>query len=289
MSGGQAKGQYNSSITRVRPVFQRLFRKDPTGEQWLAPLLLLATEQVAYATRLAKHPGLLDPKLLQPRTYPDRILKSYGRSEIELESCFEKPLPPPERFLQWLLEHSDQMTWPEEGASPLGDETKRKRERLFGRHNPQEAVSVREDALEELDFSGASNSTRKWWAFEGFTEVDCYLETDRLVLLIEGKRTEPISSATRWYPARDQLLRNLEVAQVQAGSKKFAVMVLAEETIAPISKETIEQSLPHFTQGERDELMTHYLGSVRWQDLCAATGIPFESLPATVEDVVKKW
>jgi hypothetical protein len=90
-------GQYNSSLTRVRPVFRELFSLDPTGQEWLPQLLLLATDNVALATRMAKHPGMLDPDLLKKRSY-------HGG---ELEACFERSLPPPERFLRWLIEHSD--------------------------------------------------------------------------------------------------------------------------------------------------------------------------------------
>jgi hypothetical protein len=38
--------------------------------------------------------------------------------------------------------------------------------------------------LSELGRLGASGSRRKWWAFEGFTSVDFFLETDALLLLI---------------------------------------------------------------------------------------------------------
>jgi hypothetical protein len=65
--------------------------------------------------------------------------------------------------------------------------------------------------LEELERLGPKGSARKWWAFEGITKVDCWLETDRLVLFVEGKRTETLSKFTAWFPARDQLTRNLDL------------------------------------------------------------------------------
>ena len=37
-----------------------------------------------------------------------------------------------------------------------------------------------------LNRNGPEKSAGQWWAFEGFTEVDCCLQTDKLVLLIEG-------------------------------------------------------------------------------------------------------
>ena len=68
-------------------------------------------------------------------------------------------------------------------------------------------------------------------AFEGFTEVDCCIVTDRLVLLIERKRTEGLSESTAWYRGRNQLHRNLEAARELAGGREYAVIVIGEEPI----------------------------------------------------------
>jgi hypothetical protein len=35
------------------------------------------------------------------------------------------------------------------------------------------------------------------------------ITTDRLIVTVEGKRTETLPSATDWYPRRSQLVRNL--------------------------------------------------------------------------------
>jgi hypothetical protein len=56
-----------------------------------------------------------------------------------------------------------------------------------------------------------------WWRFEGVTRLDCVLMTENLVVTIEGKRTEGLSSSTEWYPARTQIVRNLEAARPPAG------------------------------------------------------------------------
>jgi hypothetical protein len=48
-------GEYNSSVTRVWPVFDWLFQDDPTGAKWLPPLLKLGSradkvdQQIVYA------------------------------------------------------------------------------------------------------------------------------------------------------------------------------------------------------------------------------------------------
>jgi hypothetical protein len=87
--------------------------------------------------------------------------------------------------------------------------TLEKRSRLLA-----EESAVRDEALKELTKVGAAGSKYKWWAFEGFTSVDCWLETETLLLLIEGKRTDTVSASTDWYPIRNQVVRILEGAQM---------------------------------------------------------------------------
>jgi hypothetical protein len=114
------------------------------------------------------------------------------------------------------------MTWPANAGT--SQETLRRRRALCG-DDPRPREAVRSEALTLLQKQGASRSNKKWWAFEGFTEVDCWLETEHLALLIEGKRRESLSNATAWYPARNQLVRNLEVASDYAGAKEAFVLL----------------------------------------------------------------
>ena len=161
------------------------------------------------------------------------------------------------------------------------------REDLLGFHGDEKQVAAQRQALNALEQKGAERAHGKWWSFEGTTSVDCYFETGKLILLIEGKRTEPLSTSVNWYPGRNQLVRNLEVAQELAGNKHFAVMVIAEEDIGPLQQAVIDSSLPHFSPQERQSLMSHYLGCLTWRQVCAAVNIPYESLPDTVPDWIE--
>jgi hypothetical protein len=154
------------------------------------------------------------------------------------------------------------------------------RKRLFHRDDPGAVTSAQVEAQDQLTRNGVVASSLRWWAFEGETHVDCYLETERLVLLVEGKRTEPLSSSTSWFPRRNQLWRNLEVAASVSNGKRFALMLLAENAEP---EPPINESLPHFEPYERDFLKKHYLGCALWSDACHATGIE-SALPETVED-----
>jgi len=280
-------GKWHSSITRVRPLFQALIKGDRSGVSWLPGLLRLAAENRAYASGLANNPGRLVREVAQTRRYSDRVLRSYGRDEIQLETCFEQRLPPPERFLRWLIDNPDQMTWPQDGKKKrrFGANTQEWREELLGK-SETEVSAAQHVARRELERCGAARSWRKWWAFEGYTSLDCCLETDRLVLAIEGKRTDVLSPSTDWYSHRNQLVRNLEVTQQAAQGKDFALLVIAEEGIEPVTDDMFEKSLPHLSQDERMGLRWHYLGCVLWRDVCQATGIPYNSLPNTVEEAM---
>jgi len=284
----RAIGKFNSSITRVRPLFQRLLSADATGQSWLPKILKLGTDNQKLARTLSINTGPLVPEVVDKRSYRDRVLKAYGIDEIQLQNCFEKSLPPAEQFLRWLITHTAKMMTDRNITS--GAAAKRLRENLFGYNgvDTQRASTIK--AISELDRLRAKGSRRKWWAFEGFTEVDCYLETENLVLLIEGKRTEPLSSATMWYPERNQIIRNLEVARETAAAKRkdHAVLLIAEKIITFDLMKEAKAGLPHLNQKDIEEISNHYLGCTTWPDVCEATGLLFSELPDTTEEVVTR-
>jgi len=157
---------------------------------------------------------------------------------------------------------------------------KERRELLDG--SLDEVKRGRRNALAELDRFGAKNSFRKWWAFEGFSSADCFLETDDMVLLIEGKRNDNLAPATRWYPKCNQLARNLEVAECHANGKQFGVLLINED-VFEVSQREIEKGWPYLDLKHRDDLWTHYLGSLTWPVVCSAAGLPQSVLEPDVD------
>ena len=200
-------------------------------------------------------PGIVLPTVSEKRRYRDRV-----QGTIELERCFEFRVAPGRRFLRWLLENPDRMTWP--ASARHRATTQARREALFGRKGDSARKQVQACALQSLDRNGPEKSERRWWAFEGFTEVDCCLQTDKLVLLVEGKRTESLSKSIRWYSGRNQLHRNLEAARDLAAGREFGVFVIGEEEIPETALSSSEDGLPHLNSAERAELMYHYLGTL---------------------------
>src|SRR3954454_12874126 len=88
-------GLKNSSETRVRPVFNELIDRSPTGETWLQPLC-----DMARRTRESDAP-----------THVGHLLSSKTPTERDrrLGSVFERTVAPPSAFLQWLLRNADRM------------------------------------------------------------------------------------------------------------------------------------------------------------------------------------
>lgn len=142
-------GVYDSSRTRVQPIFDALYKQNKTGILWLTPLLNLARrpgERVAI-------PNWLDPLVEEPQ--------------------YEFPVNPSRSFLRWLLENPNQLAKPSQevwdGYSPT---TREKREKLF--HGDQ---VILQEAIDEL-YSQDKLAERAWWRFEGVTKVDCVLRTE---------------------------------------------------------------------------------------------------------------
>jgi hypothetical protein len=267
--------QRDSSITRVGWVFRTLMQRDGSGQTWLPALLSLFPNLRAVNSAILLEPGEL-------------IACRFGN---------ELTLPPPLQFLRWMVEHPAELRWP---RYPIRDAFKRDmRQRLF-QCGPYESDSQhREKTIDEARRAiihlleerarGVADDTwiKQWWVLEGRTHVDCFIETTRMRLYIEGKRTESLSRATSWYSKRNQLLRNLECASVHSGATPYLQVLITESTPLALAPKTIEDSLPHLSLDQRQELLKHYAGACTWTALCSAVGLELAGLPDTVDDVMR--
>jgi hypothetical protein len=266
-----AGGLHDSSLTRVRPFFGALIVRDPTGKSWLGGLLGSTPHGEAVLGAALRAPGKLESGLTT-RAMNGRL------------GCFEFGVAPSKQLLRWYVEHPDKLVWPK--GKTYSTETVRMREALLCGKDPGRA-EAQSQALELLQTR--TGETRGWWRFEGTSMVDCVLMTPQLVVTIEGKRTEPLSAATDWYPKRSQLVRNLEAAKQLANGRPWATMILSED---PLPEGTdsglstlLPTSAPHLDNAGREQLRRHYLGNLTWQQACDATGLPFDSLPRTTADL----
>jgi hypothetical protein len=257
-------GQFNSSFTRVQPIFVALRTQDPTGVSWLPELWRIATGS-----------RQIDP-LPPPTSGP--LLPGAG---------FERVVPPSVAFLRWAIRNPDRLTTlpaPDYGAT--GEVSKEKRAALFGSDGALRA-RVMAEALAAIESSTAAGSAQQWWAFEGFTHVDACFETAEAVVFIEGKRTESVSPSTRWFRHRNQLWRNVEVAGELARGRAFGVILCVENVESGLgaladAEAAREASLPHLSESQRAELDRHLLGYVAWSEI-----VERFALPASV--MLKTW
>lgn len=270
------KGLQNSSITRVRPFFRYLFDRDRSGEAWLGPLLAaFPGSACSLSEHVRANPGRLKESATTTRPFSDKIL-----GKIDLEGAFEHEVPPPTAFLRYLISTPAALTWPVErnARKTYGDETQRRRSILVDGAPDAQVEQVR-FGLAEFERVGAAGSSKAWWAFEGFTEVDCLLETENVVIFVEGKRNEHLSESTQWFKGRNQLVRNCEAVGEFAKGRACGVVVVGEQDLEVPSEAGFERGLLHLSSGERAQVRQRFLGQTTWRQLCDAMSIPFESLP----------
>jgi hypothetical protein len=263
-------GRHDSSLTRVQPFFEALFARDPSGRSWL-PALLGATENgPARLGELVEAPGYLETPLA--------VRGVGGRL-----ACFDYPTGPPRDLLRWFIDHPDELTWPP--GAELSAETIRLRRALLRDDPPGSRHRAQQRARELV--AGSAPLTPRWWRFEDVSKLDCVLITDRLVVTIEGKRTEPLLPATEWYPQRSQLIRTLEAAKQLAQGKTWASILISEALLGEASRDDVGRSLPvsapHLDDGARREVHAAYLGNLTSAAACAAVGTPAGSLPDTTK------
>src|SRR4029077_17960689 len=98
--------------------------------------------------------------------------------------------------------------------------TKAKRKSLVAR----DAATI-DEALRLL---ATAPTLGKWYVLEGRSQPDACLETDTILLVIEGKRTERKATAvTTWMPRRSQMLRHMDAAwDIRRGKRVLGLMIV---------------------------------------------------------------
>jgi hypothetical protein len=262
-------GIYDSSRTRVAPVFGRLQCLDPSGRLWLQGLLELANTR----------------RLPSPQA---------GTSRLRLAKWWPKEakLAAPPGLLRWLLENAEEprsaAAW---GRSP---EVMANRRRVVDRDADTLAGALK--SLQER-----RPSSRAWYVLEGPSQPDVFLDSADALVVIEGKRSEPdLATSTAWMPVRHQMLRHLDAAwEHRQGRRIYGLFIVeAEEgtaSVGPssawhqavemaIAEEVLEGSLPHRTPDERSQIASALLGVTTWQVVCDEFQIPREVLIPEVFD-----
>lgn len=243
------RGRFNSSKTRVAPIFDALGVAGQKDPQWLRRLL----DQVV-GNSSASHPW---------RKEDLRILDSH----------YERGLTPPVSLLSWLIRTFSASV---EDAK-LSDDTRERRRRLAGKD--PDTVSM---ALKRLRTHGTDQG---WHVLQGRTYPDVYLVTPDALIVVEGKRTEAgATSQTTWMASRDQMLRHIDAAWEIRGRRSVYGFFVVEgssgggsgvpakwvhASVKTVSSDTIRNSLPHRSREEQEQIAACFLGATTWQAIVA--------------------
>ena len=191
-------GRLDSSKTRVAPVFDRLFDCDPTGAVWLDRLIRLGSR--ASEVDLPSPVGELVPG----------HLRWWERNE--------RRLSPSLGLLEYLVRN---ITAEKVMESRTSEKTRRKRLALARRD-----LDVVQEALTRLR---AGEKGKEWFVLEGESRPDAYIETDSIVLVVEGKRTErSTTNKTTFMPWRSQLIRHMDTAWEVADGRRVLACIIRE-------------------------------------------------------------
>jgi hypothetical protein len=258
-------GKNNSSVSRVVPVFQRLYDRDPSGVSWLDGLLDLGS-------RTRKVGGFPRGRPLVPNHHV-----RWGRQEAAL--CA------PVSLLEYLVRN---ITMAQVVRSSGSEDTLRRRRALALNHTRmvQEALAALQDR--------SNRQKRLWYVLEGASRPDAMLETDDFIVLVEGKRRERgCTTKTTWMPSRSQLLRHMDAALGDVTANQLPVKQIygllivegegndpcvpskhwMDESAAQVCPQMLETSLPHRSDKQRSLLKSGVLGVTTWQAVCHANHI----------------
>jgi hypothetical protein len=248
-------GKYDSSKTRVVPVFDALVQVDATGGEWLGRLLQLPTGGTAF----------------QPPASWDLEIQDRGWGDAE------KKLEPPVALLSWLIRNPRRSPSGELSSDPV--KAQKRRELMAG---------SRSRTLEGLALLRENPRGEDWHIFEGPSQPDVFIETPSVLVVIEGKRTEPKpTTSTKWMAGRHQMLRHIDCAWEVRGQKQVVGFFVVEgdgggeevpqqwveyarETTAAAS---VASSLPHRGPEEQRQIASCFIGVTTWQKICREFGI----------------
>jgi hypothetical protein len=215
-------------------------------------------------------------------------LAEYGSPDAELKPGIdlrvqegfwgrqEKSLDPPVALLSWLIRNLRR-------TLPDREEGGRRVDLLRGDHRA---------ILNALRTLREDYSARAWFIFEGPTCPDAYVVTKDVLIVVEGKRTEPgPTTSTKWMPGRHQIWRHIDAAWEICGDRQVYGLFIVDSPGLEVpeiwcaaahntlSRAALEGSFPHRSATETAAISRCFLGVTTWRRVCARFGLSYEALP----------
>ena len=246
-------------VSSIESLLTPLLERHASGRQWLGALLRAAP----------RGPDRLGEELLE---IPGSLSMSLSVRGISGRlGAFEYPLVAPRGLTSWMIEHPEELDWPE--GEEMSPETLRLRRALLRDDPPGSRARAQERARELL--RSRSVLSQEWWRFERPTTLEGVLMTDRFVVSILGGSPDPLGPATPWYPARSRLIRVLEAARELAEGRVWGTLLLTEAPVElgadVLSDEALARAARHLSSGEQRELRAAYLGNLTYDTAAEAT------------------
>lgn len=155
------------------------------------------------------------------------------------------------------------------------------------RDNSTKSNKEKRNLLFNLDPSVVEEATAKfveWNTFEGSSKPDLFIENEKFIILIEGKRTESDTTNKVWYlEHRSQMVRHIENALHYCNkAKRIIAFYVIEENCGyeehcikdylakEIDDETIEKS-----QELKNAILNSFYGYTTWKKLSDILNITF--------------
>jgi hypothetical protein len=242
-----------------------LIARDPGGRSWLPRLLAALPGAREGLGELLDDPGYLEVPLAV-------------ETEIGLLGCFSYHSAAPRPLLGWYLSHPERLTRSVSGAAE-SPEMRMLRRTLLDDEPPGSRARAQDRARDLLRTSTPRSPT--WWRFEEPGRLDCVLLTERLVVSITAPDPRGgLRPATPWYPARSELVRDLESARRLAGNRAWAGLLISDAGPPPeldpadpaAVAATIAAGTPHLDAEDRADVADAYLGSLSTEQARAAVG-----------------
>ncbi len=257
---------FDSSRTRVAPVFHALGEKHGNDGGWVRTLLDLAA---------------MDDQ--RPWHLQDLTVLERHHQSVPGDPRAERGLAPPRSLLRWLVTG---FTRPKNGKFGEGDVGRFRKE--LAEKNPERV----EEALALLA-DGKVLPDRAWYVLEGYTSPDVLLVTPDALIVVEGKRTEPgPTTSTTWMAGRHQMIRHVDAAwEIRGARSVYGLFVVEAEpgtvevpavwrAAATDSRGAvaIANSLPHRSVDDREGISRAMVGVTTWQRVVSAFGLPADLL-----------
>ena len=211
----------------------------------------------------------------------------FAGNNANKENSGEKALKPPQSHLKSIID----LIYNDEEARDYF-------KKAVERSNPKGAF-VKENRLKMAeckycieDIYKAIENNEKWAILEGDSQPDLFIESDKFILIIEGKLTEPhTTTKTTYLMSRNQMLRHIQGAieynRQNNQNKKIIAFYIVPETFSQIEEikkgdkfvDILEKESVRISDQKYVDLITSsYYGYTTWEKVEKKFKIAFRAI-----------